>query len=290
MRRFIALIAQTASEWSKDKAPRLAAALAYYTAFSLAPLLIIVIQLAALVIGGGHAGGHHEVLRKAIFSSLSGVIGHKASDALRGIVDTIVHQQRQGIIAAAVSWGLLLFGALGLVDALQDALNTIWHVPPAATPSIWSQIRKRLTSFAMIGGIAFILIVSLLVNTALSAFAHVLAQLFPGLAFLMKIADFIGSFGIIALLFALMYKYLPDTNIQWGDVWTGAALTAALFDVGQFLLGWYLGRASTASAYGAAGSLVLILLWVFYSAQIFLFGAEFTKVSGGRPPPSPSSL
>lgn len=278
MRRFLALIREAISEWSNDKAPNLAAALAYYTTFSLAPLLIIVIQFAALIMGGGRASGHHQVFRDAIFSALSGVLGREGVGILRGAVDTIAAQRQQGLVAAAISWILLLLGALGLVGALQDALNTVWHVSTERGKSWWMQIRKRLMSLAMIAAIAFILIFSLLVNTALTAVAGSPAHGFPQFDLVVKIADFLISLGVVTVLFALVYKYLPDVNVQWSDIWAGAVVTAVLFDVGQVLLGWYLGRTSTTSAYGAAGSLVLILLWVFYSAQILIFGAEFIKV------------
>jgi membrane protein len=268
----VPLLKSTVTEWQRHNAPQLAAGLSYFTIFSIAPLLIVVIEIVGFFVHS-HAEVRHE-----IFSQIAHSVGRSGAQAIQQIVDATFSQPHKGIIAQVISWFVFLLGAIGLFGALQAALNTVWDVPPQKRSGLWMILRQRVVSFGMILGIAFLLLVSLIVNTALTGFEHALASIFPGFEVLMKVVDFIISLGVITLLFALIYRYLPDATIAWRDVWIGALITAVLFDIGQFLLGWYLGRATVASAYGAFGSLIVVLIWVNYSAQILLFGAEFTHV------------
>lgn len=277
MARFAAvpLLTETYQSFTKHKAQWLAAALAYFTIFAIAPLIIVLVEIGSIFLG------HHQAVRAEIFGYMGQTVGKPGADAVRGIVDATLSQKRQGVAAQIIGWAVFVLAAIGLFSSLQDALNTVWEVTPKKTGFL-ATLKNRVLSFGLILGVAFLLLVSLGVNTALTGFAHTLNDIFPGFPLLMKAVDFAVSFGVITLLFALIYRYLPDVRIEWRDVWTGAALTAALFDVGQFLLGWYLGRASVASTYGAFGSLIVFLLWTNYSAQIFLFGAEFTRAYARR--------
>lgn len=267
-------IKQSFSEWREDKAPRLAAAIAFYTIFSLAPLLIIAIAIAGLVFG-------EEAARGQIMGQISGLVGSAGG---RAIEDMVAGAGRRGagILGAIIGVIILLFGAGGLFDQLQDALNTIWEVKPKPERGIWGVLKDRFLSFGMVLVIGFLLLVSLVLTTALSALSGFIGGPLGEDSFLFHIVNFVISFGVITLLFALMFKVLPDAKIAWSDVWLGAAITALLFEVGKYLLGFYLGRATVASAYGAAGSLVVLLLWVYYASQILLFGAEFTQVYANK--------
>ena len=264
----VGLLKETFKEWQEDKASRLAAALAYYTAFSIAPLLIIVIAIAALAFGEQAAQGE-------IVGQIQGLVGKDGAEAIQ----TMINNSRKpttGIVATLISVGILLFGATNVFTQLQDALNTIWEVAPK--PGVKGLVKTRIVSFTMILGIGFLLLVSLVLSAALAVMGNYLSGLIPGLQFLWSILNFVISFGVITLLFALIYRFLPDVKITWGDVGIGAAMTALLFTIGKSLIGLYLGNSSVGSTYGAAGSFVVVLLWVNYSAQILLFGAEFTQV------------
>ncbi len=264
------LLKETFDEWSEDKAPRLAAALAYYTAFSIAPLLVIIIAVAGLAFG-------QEAARGQIVSQVQGAIGQESAQVLEEIIAN-AYQPDVGIFATIIGIVTLVLGAAGFFGQLQDALNTIWEVAPKPGQSILAMIRQRFISFTMVLGIGFLLLVSLVLSTALSAASNFVNGFLPQTEFIAQLINFVISFGAITLLFAMIYKILPDVEIAWRDVWVGAAMTALLFTIGRFLLSLYLGNTGTSSAYGAAGSFVVLLLWIYYSAQILLFGAEFTQV------------
>jgi membrane protein len=265
------------------------AALAYYTVFSLAPLLLLAISIAGLVFGEAAAQGR-------IDEEIESAVGPTVAKAVQEMVTNA--RQAGGAGASIIGIVVLLFGAAGVFGQLQDSLNMIWEVPAKDTGGWWGLIRSRFLSFAMVLGIGFLLLVSLIVNTALSALSKYLA---PGETAVAQLLNQVISFAFITILFALIFKVLPDRKIAWNDVWIGAAFTALLFVVGKYLIGLYLGRGSVTSAYGAAGSLVVILLWVYYASQIVLFGAQFTQVyatqgrqaetqgAAGRPSPERTS-
>jgi len=245
------------------------AALAYYTVFSITPLLIIVIAIAALAFG--HSTAQHEILSQA-----RALLGDQGAS----ILETMLANARkpgEGIFASALSVIALVFGAIGVFNELESDLNRIWKVPQARLPGIWGLLRGRLLSFGMIIAIGFLLLVSLVISAALAAWGTYWSGLFAAIELILQAANFVVSFAVITALFAIIYKFLPQTHIQWRDVWIGAAVTALLFTIGKLLIGLYLGKSTVASTYGAAGSLVILLLWVYYSAQVFLLGAEFTK-------------
>lgn len=264
--------------WSEDRASRLAAALAFYTAFALAPLLIIVIQLAALALGGA---GHHHVVRSEILGALRPSLGISATNGLALLVQATFDQRSQGTLAAIVSWVLFIAAATGLFAAVEDALNTIWHVEDQNS-DLRAMLRDRLVSFAIIAGVAFVLLLSLFVNAGITALSSSLALAIPTITWAAVAIDVVVSLVTITLLFAVVYTYLPKAKVRFRDALAGAAVTAVAFMVGQYVIGWYLGRAATTSAYGAAGSFAALLLWVYYSGQIFLFGAEITKALAPR--------
>lgn len=267
---FIGLFRETFEEWSEDKAARLAAALSYYTVFSLAPLLIIAIAVAGFFLG-------RSDVQEQILSEVETMLGAEGRDMIRGLVQD-ASRPGASLVAMIVGIATLLFGASGVYGQLQEALNTIWEVEAAPGAGIWDTIRRRFLSFTMVVGSGFLLLVSLLVSAAVSAASEYFSDLLPGTGLLWQIANLVASYALVTLIFALVFKVLPDVEIEWGDVWIGAAVTAALFTIGKFLIGWYLGANAPGSTYGAAGSLVAILLWVYYSAQILFFGAEFTQV------------
>jgi membrane protein len=268
------LFQETFDEWSNDKASRLAAALAYYTIFSIAPLLIIVIAIAGAVFG-------EEAARGAIEGQLQGLIGEAGAQVIQTAIQNASKPQ-QGAIASIISIVILMFGATGLFAELQDALNTIWEVQPKPGRAMKNMVRNRFLSFAMILGIGFLLLVSLVVSTAITALVTYFGNVLPGVDFIWRIVNFILGFAITTVLFGLIFKVLPDVKIAWSDVLIGAAITSLLFSFGRFLLGQYLGNGSFGSTYGAAGSVVVVLAWVYYAAQILFFGAEFTQVYARR--------
>jgi membrane protein len=265
------LLKSTAQEWSQDKCPQLGAGLAYYTVFSLAPLMLVLLAVFGLIYGGS------DQAREKILEQLRYLIDPGGLKVIQDIANNAA-QPKAGILAAAIGIVIALFGASGIFGQLQDALNTIWAVKPKPGQGIWGFIRARFLSFAMVGGVCFLLLVSLTVENLLRALHNYLQSIVPGGHYLGLVVFYVFDVAIIVLLFGMIFRYLPDAKIAWRDVWTGAALTAILFVIGKFLLGLYLGSGAGASAYGAASSLVTLLLWVFYSAQILLFGAEFTKV------------
>lgn len=264
------LLKETFQEWQRDKASLLAAALAYYTVFSITPLLVIAIAIAGAVFGQDTAKGE-------ILAQVNNLVGEKGAQAIEMTLDN-VNQPQLKSTASIISVIVLLIGASGVFAQLQDALNTVWNVKAKPNTGIWTFIRKRLLSFGMVLVIGFLLLVSLILSAILAGINKLEINPLPGFTSLWQFLNFGISFGFISLLFALIYKYLPDAKIRWKDVWVGAIITALLFSLGKYLIGLYLGRSSFGSAYGAAGSLIVFLAWVFYSAQILLFGAEFTQV------------
>jgi membrane protein len=265
----LALVKQTISEAGDDKVPRLAAALSYYTLLSLSPLLVLTVAVVGLVFGDQAARGQ-------IAAQLQQVFGPEAGEAIQTMVAN-AKEPGSGVLGTIFGVVVLLFGASGVFGELQDSMNTIWEVAPKPGRGILGVVRDRFLSFTMVLGVAFMLLVSLVISAALSALGNWLSE-FVGVEWLWQGVNFIVSLGMITVLFALLFKVVPDVKIRWRDVWMGAAVTAALFTIGKFLIGLYVGKAGVASPYGAAGSLVVIVVWVFYSAHILFIGAEFTQV------------
>lgn len=260
MRRYVDLFKQTIREFSSDKVPRLGAALAYYTIFSIAPLLLIAIAVAGLVFGREAASG-------AVYGQLRGVLGPASAETIQKMVEAAA-KPKTSTIATIIGVVTLLLGASGVVGQLKDALNTIWDVKPSDKHGFKHMIMTYVINWAMVLGIGFLLLVSLVIDSVLSAFSSGLWQ--P--------IQILLSLVVITVLFAGIFRFLPDLKIEWRDVWLGAGFTSLLFVAGKFALGLYLGRSAVGSSYGAAGSLVVVLLWGYYAAQIVLFGAEFTQV------------
>jgi membrane protein len=269
--RVLDLLKSTAKEWSRDKCPQLGAALAYYTIFSLAPLVLVLLGVFGLIYGS------NEQARQKILDQLRYLMDPSGVKVFQDIANSAA-EPKAGVVATAIGILIALFGASGIFGQLQDALNTIWAVKPKPSQGIWGFIRARFLSFAMVGGVCFLLLVSLTVENLLRGLHSYLQSIVPGGHYLGVAVFYVFDLAIIVLLFAMLFRYLPDAKIAWRDVWIGAALTAILFVIGKFLLSLYLGSGAVGSAYGAASSLITLLLWIFYSAQILLFGAEFTKV------------
>jgi membrane protein len=267
----VTLFRKTAEEWIQDKCPQLGAALAYYTVFSLAPMVLVLLAVFGLVYGGS------EQAREKVTDQLRYFLDPSGVKVFQDIAAN-ASEPKGGILAVALGIIVALFGASGVFGQLQDALNTIWGVKPKPGGGIRGFLRARFLSFAMVGGVCFLLLVSLTVESVLRGLNTFLESMFPGGHFLALAIFFLLDLTVIILLFAMIFRYLPDVKIAWRDVWLGAALTAGLFAIGKFILGLYLGSGAAGSAYGAASSLITLLLWIFYSAQILLFGAEFTQV------------
>ncbi|MBP7148508.1 MAG: YihY/virulence factor BrkB family protein [Acidobacteria bacterium] len=268
------LLLDTYNNFYLDKVPRLAASLAYYTLFSLAPVLFIAVAVAGLVFGP-------EAARGEIVHQIDYLIGREGAEAIQGLLQR-AWQPGTNVAATIVGIVTLLVGATGAFVELQDALNTIWGVLPKPGQGLVALLKVRLTSFLMILGIGFLLLVSLVISAGLAAATKFLGGYFAIPPFIAEAANVIVSLMVFTVLLAMIYKILPDVEIRWHHVWIGAALTAVLFTVGKFLIGLYLGRSSVTSTYGAAGSIVIILLWVYYSSLILFLGAEFTQVYASR--------
>ena len=268
------LLAQTFSAWMADKAPQLGAALAFYTALSMAPLLVLSLRIAAIFFGA-------EAARGEIQQQMHSLMGEQAAEVVQAMLQN-ANQPKAGAIATTLGLITLLVGASGVFFELQDSLNTIWDVQPAKNRSWWDFLRDRFLSMAMVMVMAFLLMVSLIISAVLAFVGAYAANLLNGYQVTTEVIHFFVSLGISTGLFALMFKYLPDVTISWRDVWLGAAITALLFSFGKLGIGLYLGRSTLASSYGVAGSLIVLLVWVYYSAQIFFFGAEFTQVYANR--------
>jgi membrane protein len=266
----VAMGRQSITAWVDDYAPSMGAALAYYSLFSIAPLLLIVVSIAGLVFGPDAARGE-------IFGELRDLVGDQGADAAQGLLQS-VNKPAQGIVGTVVGIAALLVGAASVFGELQDALDRIWRAPPRPGSGLWNLLRTRLVSFGMVLGVGFLLIVSLVASAAIAAVAKLYAGAFVGWSIVAEGLNFALSFAVVTATFAMIYKLLPRVPIGWRDVWTGAAVTSLLFAIGKSLIGVYLGRSGFASGFGAAGSLIVLLVWTYYSAQIFLLGAEFTHV------------
>jgi membrane protein len=270
------VLKESFGEWNRDNASRLAAALAYYTIFSIAPLLILVIAIAGLFFDA-------TSVREQLMGQIQALVGTDGADFLRSVLDNANQPGEQsGWVASAISVGLLILGATGVLTQLQTALNVVWNVKAKPELGFWGVLRKRALSFGMLLGIGFVLLVSLMLSAIVAGFSSYLNNLAPGLDAAGQLLSFLVSFGVTTFVFALIYKFVPDVNISWGDVWFGGIVTALLFSLGKTLIGLYLGNNSFGSTYGAAGSVVILLVWVFYSAQILFFGAELTQVYARR--------
>ncbi|PYL88700.1 MAG: ribonuclease BN [Verrucomicrobia bacterium] len=266
------LFKQTFSEWLEDKAPQLGAALAYYTVFSLAPLVLVLLAVVGLIFRNDPGGAWNKITEQ-----MSYFLDKSAVEVVQNIAQKAA-QPNKSLLATIIGILLALFGASGVFGQLQDALNTIWGVKAKPGGGVLSFLRSRFLSFAMVAGVCFLLLVSLTLESMLKGFSHYIQRALPGGIVIAMAVYWIFDLAIVILLFAIIFKFLPDAKIQWRDVWIGAAMTAIFFAIGKWALGLYLGSGSAASAYGAASSLITLLLWVYYSSQILLFGAEFTQV------------
>jgi len=269
-------------EWSEDKASRLAAALAYYTVFSIPPLLVVAIGIAGFFTD-------RQMVEDQVISQAASLMGSRGAEAIETILQSAEEPGGGELIPTLIGIALLLFGASGVFTQLQDAMNTIWNVEADPDRGIMGAIKERFLSFTMVLSIGFVLLVSLMLSTLLTTFSDYVGRLVSEAEVLLLITNFAISFIVVAALFALIFKTIPDVDISWRDVWIGALLTAALFKLGEYGLGYYFERSDPTSAFGAAGSMILLLLWVYYSVQILFLGAEFTQVyateygSGIRP-------
>jgi membrane protein len=271
LRQTWALLRDAVNAWTDDYAPSMGAALSYYTLFSIAPLLLIAISVAGLVFGP-------EAARGEIFDQLKDLMGAEGAQAVERMLQNVDRPQA-GVLGTVSGVAALLLGATTVFNELQNDLDRIWRVPEQAKAGgLWNLLRTRLLSFGMVLGVAFLLIVSLVMSAALAALGKWWAPAFAGWQALAHFTDLAVSFALMTLVFGMIYKIMPHARIGWRDVWTGAAVTSALFAVGKVLIALYLGRVGVGSAFGAAGSLVMVMVWVYYSAQIFLLGAEFTRV------------
>jgi membrane protein len=268
------MLKEAFQDWRDDNAPRLGAALAYYAVFSLAPLLLIAIAIAGLVFG-------EEAARGQVVQEIQGLLGEDGAQLVEAAVEN-ARKPSQGVLATVLGLAGLLFGASGAFGELKSALNTIWEVEPKKGGGLKGLIKDRLLSFAMVLVIGFLLLVSLIVSAALSAVGNGLKGFVPSGLPVLQLINVVVSLAVITALFAMLYKYVPDTQVEWRDVWVGAAMTSVLFTAGKFAIGAYLGSRNVGSAYGAAGSLVIVLVWVYYAAQILFFGAELTQVYATR--------
>jgi membrane protein len=267
----IRLLKSTFNHWLEDKAPQLGAALAYYTVFSLAPMVLVLFAVFGFIYGNS------EVVRQEILHQVYSTLDPSSAKAVADIAAS-TGKPTASALATVVGIAVALFGASGVFGQLQDALNVIWGVKPKPGKSIVSFLRARFLSFAMVAGVCFLLLVSLTASAIITAVGGYLERLLPGGNLLAWTVHLMLDIGIVTLLFAMIFTFLPDARLSWRDVRLGAALTTALFLVGKYALGFYLGSGAPGSAYGAAGSLITMLIWIYYAAQIVLFGAEFTRV------------
>ena len=264
------LLKRTYSKWNEDHAAGLGAALSYYTVFSLAPLLMIVIAIAGFVFG-------QEAAQGQIMGQIQGLVGEESAKAIQSMIEE-ARKPAAGILATVIATVMLLFGATGVFAQLQESLNIVWKVKEKPGEGMWKMLKDRFLSLMAVLGTGFLLLISLVISAGLSAVGATLEHVLPGPEFVLQMINFLVSFAVVTLLFAMIYKLLPDKPVRWDDVWIGASITSLLFTIGKFFIGLYLGKSDVGVAYGAAGSLVVILIWVYYASQIFLFGAEFTAV------------
>ncbi len=270
MRTVWTLIKATFVEWNDDHAPRLGAALAFYSMLSLGPLLLLILSGAGLLFG-------EDAARGQIIGQIDGLVGQEGAAIIQQVLAS-TSETKSGIVATVLGVVTLLIGASGVFGQLQEAMNAVWNVTPKKGGGIWKLLYRRFFSFTMVLSTGFLLLISLVVSAGLAAMGEFSLGFLPGAAFLWQCVNQLVGFGIITGLFAMLFKYVPDARIEWRDVWMGAAITAALFTLGKLAIGLYLGHSAFSSTYGAAGSLVVLLVWVYYSAQILFFGAEFAQV------------
>lgn len=268
------VIKQTFQEWMEDNIPQQGAALAFYTALSIAPLLVIALRIAAFFFGP-------EAAQRELENQMAALIGNEGSRALQEMIAN-AQKPAAGMKATALSIATLLIAASGVFGQLQESLNTIWGVASSAGNSWVQALRARFMSFTMVFGTGFMLIVSLIVSTVLATLSGELSDLPASWAWLMQSLHVLASIGVMTLLFSMMFKALPDVHVAWRDVWIGAVVTAVLFTIGNSAIGFYLGQSALASSYGVAGSFVVLLVWVYYSSQVLFLGAEFTQVLANR--------
>ncbi len=273
VRKYEALFREAFSKWNAHNDQMLGAALAYYTVLSMAPLLMVVVSVAGVVFGRAAAEGQ-------IMGQLQSLIGQNGAAVIQTVLKT-ASTPKTGVIASIVGFVVLLFSAAGVFNALRDSLNMIWETKPAST-GFWTTVRREFLSFGMVLGIGFLLMVSLVLSAAIAAVGKFIGGLLPVPEAVLHAANFVVTFAVVTFLFAAIYRVLPATEIPWRDVWIGAAYTSLLYSLGKLAIGLYLGKASVGSAYGAAGSLVVLLVWTYYSAQVFYFGAEFTHAYANR--------
>ena len=281
--RLWTVLKRAVTGWWSDNVPHLGAALSYYTLFSMAPILVVAMAIAGLVFGA-------EAVRGQIVGQIDALVGHDGAVALQAMLEGAA-KPSSSVPATFIGVITFFLGATGAFLELQTALNAIWRVKPKASASfLRALIIDRLTSFGLVVGVGFLMLTSLLVSAGLAALHTYMGETFPGSAALWEGINVIISLAVISILFAMVYKLLPDVELAWSDVWVGGLVTAGLFTVGKFLIGLYLGTSTFASSYGAAGSVIVLLVWVYYSAQVVLLGAEFTreyvKEFGRKPPPS----
>jgi len=266
------LIKESAANWSTHKDARLGAALAYYSIFSMGPLTIIAISIAGFFFG-------QDVVRGEVGQEIRGLLGESGAQAIEGMLVGASHP-REGIIPAIIGVGAMVFAAVGVVVQLKDALNTVWEVQAPKKGGVWNFVRTYILSLAAVIAVGFLLLVSLAMTAGLAVVGKFLTPSFP--EGMLQLVGFFASFSVITALFAMMFKWLPDAEVEWRDVWLGAIFTGALFEIGKFVIGLYIGKQGLESTFGAAASLVVVLIWVYYSAQIVLMGAEFTRAYAGR--------
>ena len=280
--RLWTVLKQAVAGWWEDNVPRMGAALAYYTLFSLAPILVVAIAIAGLAFG-------QEAVRGEIVGQIDGLVGHQGAQAVQGMLEGAARPS-SSIPATIIGIITFFLGATGAFLELQTDLDAIWRVKPKQSGSFFQALLKqRLISFGLVLGFAYLLLTSLVVSAALAALSTYMGNAFPGVAVLWEALDVVVSLAVITALFAMIYKVLPDVKLAWRDVWVGGLVTAGLFTIGKFLIGLYIGTSALSSTYGAAGSVIVVLVWVYYSSQIILLGAEFTreyvKRFGRKPPP-----
>lgn len=268
-RRAWHLVKDAFSRWQEDKAPRLGAALAYYSILSLPPLLLIIIAIAGLIFGA-------DAVRGELLTEISGLIGTEGGKVVESMLAS-ASKPSSGVVAAIAGTVTLLFGASGVFGELQDSLNTIWGVEPKNDRGFWGTVKDRFFSFTMVLGLAFLFLISLVVSTALTAVQAAAANVIPGPDIVLSIVNLVLTTAVISSVFAAMFKFLPDADVTWRSVWVGAVVTAVLFMIGKYAIGLYLGKSNLASTYGAASSVIILLVWIYYAAQILIFGAEFTQ-------------
>ena len=268
------ILERTVAGWWNDNVPRLGASLAYYTLFALAPILIVAITIAGIFFGT-------EAVQREVTGQIGGLVGEEGARAVHAMLEGANQRSGNGV-ATAIGLGTFFLGATGAFLELQTALNAIWRVKPKPDAGIKEMLIQRLLSFGLVIGVGFVLLVSLLVSAALSALNRYIGAILPDIALLWQGVNTLVSLGVVTLLFAMIYQFLPDVDLRLRDVWVGALVTAGLFSIGKFLIGLYLARSGVSSTFGAAASVVILMIWVYYAAQIFFFGAELTQAYARR--------